>query len=100
MDDKKQLKPVLSADIAQSKRCFTRNCSVSRFTLIIIISWIDRWMNMWDTVKGPPHDLEEKIPFTPYSGFTTGTLVFTHYTSARRNHDNIIEKVTKMDIKK
>ena len=27
-----------------------------------------------------------KIPFTPYSGFTSGTLVFTHYTSARRRY--------------
>ena len=38
---------------------------------------------MWDKVKGPPPDLKGKIPFTPYSGFTLGTPVFTHYTSAR-----------------
>ena len=25
-------------------------------------------------------------PFTPYSGFTPGTSVFTHYTSARRRY--------------
>ena len=25
-------------------------------------------------------------PITPYSGFTLGTLVFTHYTSARRRY--------------
>ena len=46
-------------------------------------------------------------PFTPNSGFTLGTPVFAHYTSARRwyaPHDlakinNIeIERVTKMDI--
>ena len=30
--------------------------------------------------------LRGKIPFTPYSGFTSGTLVFTHYTSARRRY--------------
>ena len=30
--------------------------------------------------------LRGKIPFTPYSGFTSSTLVFTHYTSARRRY--------------
>ena len=33
--------------------------------------------------KGPAPDLKGKTPFTPHSGFTPGTLVFTHYTSAR-----------------
>ena len=43
-------------------------------------------MSLWDTVKGPPPDLKWKIPFIPYSGFTSGTLVFTHYTSARQKY--------------
>ena len=44
--------------------------------------------------------LRGKKPFTPYSGFTPGTLVFTHYTTARRqlNLDNIIWRVTKMGL--
>ena len=33
-------------------------------------------------VKGPRPDLKGKPPFTHYSGFTLGTPVFTHYTSA------------------
>ena len=35
---------------------------------------------------GTPPDLKGKHPFTPYSGFTPGTLVFTHYTSARQRY--------------
>ena len=34
-------------------------------------------------VMGPPPDPRGHLPFTPYSGFTLGTPVFTHYTSAR-----------------
>ena len=43
-------------------------------------------ISLWDTVKGSPPDLKGKTPFTPYSGFTSGTLVFTHYTSARQRY--------------
>ena len=39
-------------------------------------------MSLWDTVKGPPPDLKGKTSFTPYSGFTLGTPVFTHYPTA------------------
>ena len=35
---------------------------------------------------GPPPDLKGKNPFTPYSGFTLGTSVFTHYTTARQRY--------------
>ena len=35
-------------------------------------------MSMWDTVKRSPSDLKGKKPFAPYSGFTLGTLYFTH----------------------
>ena len=59
--------------------------------------------------EGAPTDLKGKYPFAPFSGFTPGTLVFTHYTSARwrgippmelwwRISANSIEGVTKMDI--
>ena len=34
---------------------------------------------LWD----PLQNLRGKPPFTPYSGFTPGIPVFTHYTSAR-----------------
>ena len=35
---------------------------------------------------GPPPDPRGHLLFTPYSGFTLGTPVFTHYTSARRRY--------------
>ena len=35
---------------------------------------------------GTPPDLKEKHPFTPYIGFTPGTPVFTHFTSARQRY--------------
>ena len=41
---------------------------------------------LWDTVKGPPPNLKGKTPFTPYSGFTLGTIVYTHYTTARQRY--------------
>ena len=34
-------------------------------------------ISLWDTVKGPPPDLEGKDPFTFHSGFTPGTPVLT-----------------------
>ena len=37
----------------------------------------------WIKVKGRLLTLRGKTHFTPYSGFTPGTTVFTHYTSAR-----------------
>ena len=36
--------------------------------------------------KEPPPDLKGKTPFTPYSGFTPGTPVFTHYAPARQGY--------------
>ena len=35
---------------------------------------------------GPPPDPREHLPFAPYSGFTLGTPVFTHYPSASRSY--------------
>ena len=35
-------------------------------------------------MKGPPPDLKGKIPFTPYSGFTPGTLVFMQFEKVGR----------------
>ena len=61
------------------------------------------------TVIGTPPDLKGTHPFTPYSGFTLGTLVFSHYTSARRRYapydkamtnNNKIQIVTEMGKKK
>ena len=43
-------------------------------------------MSLWDTVKGPHPDIKGKHPFTLYSGFITGTLVFTHYTPAGQGY--------------
>ena len=40
-------------------------------------------MSLWDTVKGLPPDLKGNTLFTPCSGFTSGTPVFTHYTPGR-----------------
>ena len=42
----------------------------------------DQWKQCGKTVMGTPPDLKGKHPLTPYSGFTPGTPVFTHYTSA------------------
>ena len=38
---------------------------------------------MWETVKGPPPDLKGNTLFTPCSGFTPSTMVFTHNTPTR-----------------
>ena len=65
---------------------------------------------LWDHDKRTPLlTLRGKRPFAPYSGFTPGTPVFTHYTSARqryspmewwqRRSDKSIERVTELDIK-
>ena len=35
---------------------------------------------------GPPPDPRGHLPFIPYSGFTSGTPVFTHYTSSRQRY--------------
>ena len=40
--------------------------------------YIVLYTSLWDTVKGPPPDLKGKKTFTPHSGFTLGTPVFTH----------------------
>ena len=40
-------------------------------------------------VKGPPLDPRGHPPFTRYSGFTPGTPIFTHCTSARRMNARI-----------
>ena len=42
------------------------------------------------TVMGTPPDLKGKHPFTPYSGFTPGTPVSTHHTSARQRYAPMI----------
>ena len=70
-----------------------------------------KYLSLWDTVKGSPPDLKGKHPYTPSSGFTPGAPVFTHYTPARQwyyppsercqtNPGYAIERVTEMDIKK
>ena len=66
--------------------------------------------NMQGMNKTLIHAYTTKFPDTINSGFTPGNLVFTHYTPARQRYshaeswqpkqDNIIERVTKMDLKK
>ena len=55
---------------------------------------IHRNHTLWDTVKGPPPDLKGKTPFTPFSGFTLGTPVFTHYTPARQGYSSNRKVIT------
>ena len=56
---------------------------VERTTMDIILL---KLRSLWDTLKGPPPDIKGKNFFTPYSGFTPGTLVFTYYTTARQRY--------------
>ena len=44
------------------------------------------YMLLWDTVKGSPPDPKGENPYSPYSGFIQGTLVFTHYIPARQRY--------------
>ena len=43
-------------------------------------------LTLWETSNGAPPDPRWHLPFTPYIGFTLGTPVFTHYTTARRKY--------------
>ena len=45
--------------------------------------WAVKKLTLWENSNGTPPDLKGKHPFTSYSGFTPGTPIFTHYTSAR-----------------
>ena len=43
-------------------------------------------LTLWETSKSAPINPRGLLLFTSYSGFTLGTPVFTHYTSAMRRY--------------